>query len=91
MPTSFKPLVLPKVHLPDPGAALFRPVSPLAGPEAHPDGGSPLTPAQPLLPVAHEHSSPGAPVVSVERENGVITRIRVRCQCGAGIELACEY
>lgn len=65
----------------------------------------PVAPAKPpaefqrfplSAPAAASSESPRAcsatvPTVSLQRENGVVTSIRVECSCGQVIELSCVY
>ena len=48
----------------------------------------PLSQAQPP-PAASDAG--GEPTISLEREGGRVTRIKVRCPCGNVFELACDY
>lgn len=48
----------------------------------------PLSQAQPPPPASDAR---GEPTISLERDGGRVTRIKVRCPCGNVFELACDY
>ena len=51
----------------------------------------PLPSAAAPTPESPRACSATAPTVSLQRENGIVTSIRVECSCGQVIELSCAY
>lgn len=51
----------------------------------------PLPSAAAPAPESPRACSAPAPTVSLQRENGIVTSIRVECSCGQVIELSCAY
>ncbi len=86
LPDQFIPLQAP-ANLPSAG---FSPLKTGSLPQPANQPSAQATPAR-LATSAADSNPCGEPVVTLERNGDVVSRIRVQCGCGRVIELDCAY